>query len=85
MKWQQQIVLVTGGSSGLGFAIARAFFQAGAEVILSSRDESRLRSAAAALSTPERACTWFSRLKLLASLWTATRSAFFSTSVLTMA
>ncbi|HEX5105710.1 MAG TPA: SDR family NAD(P)-dependent oxidoreductase [Pirellulaceae bacterium] len=57
-QWQQQIVLVTGGSSGLGFAIARAFFQAGAEVILSSRDESRLRSAAAALSMPERACTW---------------------------
>lgn len=56
--WRHQIVLVTGGSSGLGIAIARAFFQAGADVVLAARDEDRLRVAAAAISTAERACTW---------------------------
>jgi short-subunit dehydrogenase len=51
-------VLVTGGSSGLGWAIGRAFFKAGAEVMLSGRDEARLRSAAATLSSSDRACSW---------------------------
>jgi NAD(P)-dependent dehydrogenase (short-subunit alcohol dehydrogenase family) len=56
--WRHQIVLVTGGSSGLGLAIGRAFFAAGAEVILAARGEIRLREAAAAISSPERACSW---------------------------
>jgi uncharacterized protein len=56
--WRHQIVLVVGGSSGLGLAIGRAFFQAGAEVILSARNENRLRDAAAGISTAERVCSW---------------------------
>ena len=56
--WRHQIVLVVGGSSGLGLAIGRAFFQAGAEVILSARNESRLRDAAATISKGDRQCTW---------------------------
>jgi NAD(P)-dependent dehydrogenase (short-subunit alcohol dehydrogenase family) len=42
-------VLVTGGSSGLGRAMARALAQAGARVAVSSRDERRARATAAEL------------------------------------
>lgn len=56
--WRQKVVLVTGGSSGLGLAIARAFSRAGAQIIISSRDEDRLRSAAESLSTAASACSW---------------------------
>ena len=39
--------LVTGGSRGLGRAMARIFAEAGADVFISSRNEDQLRSAAA--------------------------------------
>lgn len=39
----QQTVVVTGGSSGIGLAIARGAAQAGARVILVARDENSLR------------------------------------------
>jgi NAD(P)-dependent dehydrogenase (short-subunit alcohol dehydrogenase family) len=55
---RHQIVLVTGGSGGLGLAIGRAFFAAGAEVVLAARGKDRLREAAAATSTAERVCSW---------------------------
>ena len=42
-------VLVTGGSSGLGRAMAQALVEAGALVAVSSRDEARARAAADAL------------------------------------
>ena len=38
-------MLVTGGSQGLGFSIARAFGKQGAKVILWARDSERLRTA----------------------------------------
>jgi len=44
-------VLVTGGSSGLGRAMAHALAQAGARVAVSSRDERRARAAAAELGS----------------------------------
>src|SRR5690242_10189703 len=44
--------LVTGGATGIGFAIADAFAGLGASVHLLSRDEGRLRAAAARLPTP---------------------------------
>ena len=37
--------IVTGGSSGIGFAIAKAFVEAGAKVILTSRSNERAQSA----------------------------------------
>lgn len=37
--------LVTGGTSGIGFAIAEAFLSAGAEVVVTGRDDARLASA----------------------------------------
>src|SRR4051812_19133477 len=44
-------VLVTGGSSGLGRAMAQALAQAGARVAVSSRDERRGHAAAAELDS----------------------------------
>lgn len=40
-----KVALVTGGSKGLGKAMARAFAEAGADVIISSRHEDELRAA----------------------------------------
>lgn len=39
-------VLVTGGTSGIGYAIAKAMLNAGAEVVITSRSAERARSAA---------------------------------------
>ena len=41
-----RVALVTGGSKGLGKAMARGFAQAGADVVISSRHENELQSAA---------------------------------------
>src|SRR5436309_9844862 len=40
-----RVALVTGGSKGLGKAMARGFAQAGADIIISSRHEDELRQA----------------------------------------
>lgn len=45
-----QVALVTGASSGLGFATAKAFAEAGAKVVLSSNDVEKLAAATAGLS-----------------------------------
>ena len=42
--------LITGGGRGLGKAMARAFAQAGANIMISSRTEEELRAAAAEIS-----------------------------------
>src|SRR5947209_1428915 len=42
-----KVALVTGGSKGLGKAMARAFAEAGADVVISSRHEDELRAALA--------------------------------------
>jgi NAD(P)-dependent dehydrogenase (short-subunit alcohol dehydrogenase family) len=42
-----RVALVTGGSKGIGKAMARGFAEAGAEVIISSRHEEELKAAAA--------------------------------------
>src|SRR5579884_4099862 len=47
--FEQQTVLVTGGNSGIGRAIATGFAQRGARVIIIGRDEERLRATAAEL------------------------------------
>jgi NAD(P)-dependent dehydrogenase (short-subunit alcohol dehydrogenase family) len=42
-----RVALVTGGSKGIGKAIARGFAEAGAQVVISSRHEDELQTAAA--------------------------------------
>jgi NAD(P)-dependent dehydrogenase (short-subunit alcohol dehydrogenase family) len=42
---KNQVVLVTGGASGLGFAIARAFALNRSEVVIVGRDEAKLKAA----------------------------------------
>jgi NAD(P)-dependent dehydrogenase (short-subunit alcohol dehydrogenase family) len=45
MALQNQRVVVMGGTSGIGLATARAARALGAEVIVTGRDEQKLRSA----------------------------------------
>lgn len=47
--WKNKTVLVTGASTGLGFAIARAFAEAGAKVAIAARGQAKLEEAAAKL------------------------------------
>ena len=44
-----RLALVTGSSTGIGFALARGLAQAGAAVVLNARDEARLNAAAKTL------------------------------------
>jgi 3-oxoacyl-[acyl-carrier protein] reductase len=46
LRLDGQIAIVTGSSMGIGKAIARAYGQAGAQVVINSRDSGRARAAA---------------------------------------
>jgi len=48
--FKDKIALVTGGRSGIGYAIARQFLQLGASVVICSRKEEPLKAAAEELS-----------------------------------
>ena len=50
MELRGATVLVTGGSSGIGRAIAKTLSDAGARVAITGRDEKRLTEAAQALN-----------------------------------
>lgn len=49
--------LVTGGATGIGFAIAQEMIDAGAQVIIVGRRENKLKEAAEKLGNP---CSWYS-------------------------
>ena len=49
-----KVSLVTGGGSGIGLAVARAFLAAGARVAITGRDEAKLRRAAEGLGGGDR-------------------------------
>jgi 3-oxoacyl-[acyl-carrier protein] reductase len=50
MNLQNATTLITGGSSGIGFSIAKALIDAGSRVAITGRDEKKLYKAAAMLS-----------------------------------
>lgn len=50
MNWQTQRVLITGGSSGIGLAMAKQLAPKGASLTLLARDATRLRSDRAAVT-----------------------------------
>ena len=55
-----RVALVTGGSKGLGKAMARGFAEAGANIVISSRHEAELKSAAAEIAAGTQAkVAWF--------------------------
>jgi uncharacterized oxidoreductase len=49
MKTTKNTILITGGSAGIGFEIAKIFSKAGNKVIITGRNEERLQKAAAQL------------------------------------
>ncbi len=51
-RLQNKTAIVTGGSSGIGLAIARSFLDEGAKVLITGRDAGKLREAAAQLNSP---------------------------------
>ncbi len=55
MSNQNETVLITGASTGIGFAVARAFLDRGSNLVLNSRDPARLEAAYEALGRPDNA------------------------------
>lgn len=50
MRFEGKVVIITGGSSGIGLAAARLFAREGARVVLMARNETRGQEAAAAIN-----------------------------------
>lgn len=44
ISFENQVALITGGASGIGWATAKAFAEAGAAVVISARSEEKLRA-----------------------------------------
>jgi len=57
-RFEGKIVLVTGGSSGIGLAAAQAFAAEGARVVITGRDPQALEKASATLRGKAVAAAW---------------------------
>lgn len=53
MNFLNKNVVITGGSTGIGFATAKAFIAAGANVWITSRNEANLQKAATEINSPK--------------------------------
>lgn len=51
MRLKDRVAIITGGSRGIGYAIAKAFLGEGAKIVISATNEKRLKDAADALSS----------------------------------
>jgi len=56
--WNEKVVVVTGGSDGLGLAIASEFADAGAMVVVLARNESRLQAVCQQAAAENRKLDW---------------------------
>jgi NAD(P)-dependent dehydrogenase (short-subunit alcohol dehydrogenase family) len=55
--WQNNFVVITGGGSGIGLAMARLFAASGYSVVITGRDAKRLQKAAATISADKKQVT----------------------------
>ena len=53
MNFSEKNVIITGGSTGIGFATAQAFIGAGANVWITGRSENNLQAAASKIGSPK--------------------------------
>jgi NAD(P)-dependent dehydrogenase (short-subunit alcohol dehydrogenase family) len=56
-RFENKTALITGGASGMGFAVARRLLDEGARVVLTGRDQARLDAAADRLAAGDRVLT----------------------------
>lgn len=59
MELRNKNILILGGSSGIGKAIAARFIQAGAKVLITGRSEDKLKAAAEEINSPNLLCKVF--------------------------
>jgi NAD(P)-dependent dehydrogenase (short-subunit alcohol dehydrogenase family) len=52
-RFDDKVVLITGGTSGMGLATARRFIAEGAHVVVTGRDRQRVAAAVAFLASVE--------------------------------
>ena len=50
MRFQDRVVIVTGGAGGIGLATARSFGKEGAHVVIADYEQDKAEAAASALS-----------------------------------
>ena len=57
-EWSNKRYWIVGASEGLGLALARKMSEAGASLVLSARNEARLKEMASFYQTRLKCCHW---------------------------